>query len=700
MVEHDREVIRSADHLLDFGPQAGAAGGRIVASGPPTSLLNAQVSLPAGADAGAEQPGDTRSPASRAVVEQWSTPDESLTRAYLCGAAAIPIPSNRRGISSAAGWLTVRGARQHNLKNIDVAIPLGRFVCVTGVSGSGKSSLVNDILWPALANQVLNAHLPLGDHDDVIIEGDINDVANVDQSPIGTTPASNPATYTGVFDSIRALFARLPDSKIRGYTANRFSFNRPGGRCEACEGQGQRRIEMHFMPDVWVECETCRGRRYNAETLEVRFKGKSIADVLDMSVAEALKLFENVPRVRRMLQTLADVGLDYVPLGQPAPTLSGGEAQRVKLAAELGQPDTGRTFYILDEPTTGLHFDDIRKLLAVIHRLVDLGNSVLVVEHNLDVIKCADWIIDLGPEAGAAGGQVVAAGTPEQIVQSLQRGGGAGLAVAEGVVAEPRRGARPRGVPKGGGSARLQAGRAGTISGAATAGHSVCFSHTAAALEPILRAGPYAERARYDPHAQVAQLIDGQRDGFGDVGRDVRMPWQTDGRKWHLEQRRSRTDQPRRWEPAALEYVLELVQQAGRALCGRGGASLFEPTNWSNRASVEVTAGDANIWFLHALTGGEWLLELYFQVPRGTFKWHELDAQLGLKTLDERADLETYGDWSRVDVRPRRGGLDAVVVYVHDKREIDTPGFRRFIRDAVRAYAAHVRPTLLKRGRE
>jgi len=642
VVEHDRDVIRHADRLLDFGPRAGTAGGRIVAQGAPAALLAE------GRRAGA------KAVVSTGEVDVLGDGERvSLTQAYLAGTMAIPIPSNRRPTKAwrptrrrraaapsdkarrraakpvSDGWLVLRGARQHNLANITVPIPLGRFTCVTGVSGSGKSSLVNDILWPALAVLLQHANLTVGEHD--ALEGieQIDKVINVDQSPIGSTPSSNPATYTGAFDWIRELFTRLPDSKVRGYQANRFSFNRPGGRCEACQGYGQRCIEMHFMPDVWVECETCGGRRYNPETLEVRFKGKNIADVLEMRVAEALELFANVPKVRRMLKTLADVGLDYVQLGQSAPTLSGGEAQRVKLAAELGKPDTGRTFYILDEPTTGLHFDDIRKLLTVVHRLVDLGNTVLVVEHNLDVLKCADWIIDLGPEAGDAGGLIVAMGTPEQIADR-----------DAGVVA------------KG----------------------AVC--HTGVALAPILAAGRHEPRELYDPRAHAEREIAVEKSGLGDVGRTVKMPWQADGRKWHLEQRRSRTETPRRWESQALEYVLELVQKAGE----------FQPTDWNNRASVEVGAAGMETWFLHALTGSEWLVELYFRVPPGTFKWQELDVQLGLKTLDEREDLETYGDWSRVDVRPRRAAMDAVWVGVHDKSEIDTPGFRKFVKAAAQAY--------------
>ncbi len=303
---------------------------------------------------------------------------------------------------SVAKALIVKGARQHNLRNIDVAFPLGAFIAVTGVSGSGKSSLVNEILYQTLARRLHRARTPAAAHDDILGLEHIDKVINVDQDPIGNSPLSNPATYTGVFDLVRELFAQLPESKVRGWQPRRFSFNQPGGRCEACEGNGQKKIEMHFLPDVWVECDVCHGKRYNPETLAVRYKNRSIADVLEMRVHEALELFDNIPKIRKVLQTLADVGLDYLSLGQAAPTLSGGEAQRVKLAAELARPSTGKTLYVLDEPTTGLHFDDVHKLLDVLNRLVDLGNTVIVVEHNLDVIKTADWVIDLGPEAGPA----------------------------------------------------------------------------------------------------------------------------------------------------------------------------------------------------------------------------------------------------------------------------------------------------------
>ena len=327
----------------------------------------------------------------------------------------------RSPLLPARSWLEIRGARHNNLKNIDVKIPLGTFTVVTGPSGSGKSSLVEDVLYASLARTLHRAKTFAGAHDAIRGIEQINKVIRVDQQPLGQTPSSNPATFTGAFDLIRALFAQLPEAKLRGYQPRRFSFNVPGGRCEKCEGNGQLRIEMHFLPDVWVECDTCHGQRYNEETLSVRYHGKSIAEVLDMPCGEAVQLFQSIPKIRRILQTLCDVGLDYLTLGQPAPTLSGGEAQRVKLAAELSRPDTGNTLYLLDEPTTGLHFDDLAKLLDVLNRLVELGNTVVVIEHNLDVIKTADWVIDMGPEAGDEGGYVVVAGTPEDVAAYAER---------------------------------------------------------------------------------------------------------------------------------------------------------------------------------------------------------------------------------------------------------------------------------------
>jgi excinuclease ABC subunit A len=381
VVEHDEQMMRAADYLVDMGPGAGEHGGHVVAEGPAKAVERVR---------------------------------DSVTGQFLSRKREIAVPERREGgIDS----FRVLGASMHNLKDIDVEFPVGKFVCVTGVSGSGKSTLVNEIVYKALANRLHRMRVKPGDHEAVEGIECFDKVIDIDQSPIGRTPRSNPATYTDIFTPIRELYSLTPEAKVRGYKPGRFSFNVRGGRCETCKGDGTIKIEMHFLPDVYVPCETCGGKRYNRETLEVRFKGKSIADVLDMSVEEALRFFAKIPKLRRRLQTLHDVGLDYIKLGQPATTLSGGEAQRIKLAKELGKIATGRTLYILDEPTTGLHFADIEKLLEVLQRLVDARNTVLVIEHNLDVIKQADWIVDLGPEGGEAGGEVIAAGTPEQVAE-------------------------------------------------------------------------------------------------------------------------------------------------------------------------------------------------------------------------------------------------------------------------------------------
>ncbi|MFT3855367.1 MAG: excinuclease ABC subunit UvrA [Ilumatobacteraceae bacterium] len=380
VVEHDEDTIRECDWIVDIGPGAGEHGGAVVYSGPVKGILKAK---------------------------------DSVTGQYLAGKKSVPVPTVRR--LPGAGFLTVKGAREHNLRDLDVKIPLGCFVCVTGVSGSGKSTLVRDILLPVLMQKIYKSKAAAGRHKTITGIEQLDKVIDMDQSPIGRTPRSNPATYTGVFDNIRKLFASTSEAKVRGYMPGRFSFNVAGGRCEACAGDGTIKIEMHFLPDVYVPCEVCKGDRYNRDTLDIAFKGKNIAEVLDMPVSEAVEFFANQPSIGRHMQTLADVGLGYVRLGQPAPTLSGGEAQRVKLASELAKRSTGHTIYLLDEPTTGLHFDDVRRLLTVLSRLVDQGNTVLVIEHNLDVIKTADWLIDLGPEGGSGGGLIVAEGPPEHV---------------------------------------------------------------------------------------------------------------------------------------------------------------------------------------------------------------------------------------------------------------------------------------------
>ncbi len=630
LVEHDREVIAGADQLLDFGPGAGAQGGRVVARGKPADVARQA---------------------------------DSVTGPYLSGKKAIAVPTNRRlasalppasGAKTASrrkgeappaeplppggGWLEVLGARHHNLKNVDARIPLGALTAVTGVSGSGKSSLVDDVLYNSLARLLHRASTVPGSYDSLLGVEQINKVIRVDQQPLGNTPSSNPATYTGAFELVRALFAQLPESKLRGYTARRFSFNVPGGRCETCEGNGQIRVEMHFLPDVWVECETCRGQRYNPETLAVRFRGHSIADVLGLSCGRALELFENIPAIRRILQTLCDVGLDYLTLGQSAPTLSGGEAQRVKLAAELARPDTGKTLYLLDEPTTGLHFEDLAKLLEVLHRLVDLGNTVVVIEHNLDVIKTADWLIDLGPEAGDAGGQIVGLGTPEDLVHAS--------------------GQTPRGKSRRGAAAPV--------------------SHTARLLADVLAAGPHQPRAKFDPVAHAAKAR--QQQDLGDVGRDVPMPWESDGRKWHTRDRVSRSGEPCHWDGRILARVVDHIHELGS----------FSATNWSQRNVVEIFGQKkTDGWFFHAMTGHPWLLTLKFRAARGTFDRETLTAALGLKPLNELPDLPVYGSEPRVKCQQLRGPWQEVQVQVYTWEEVDRPAFWKFVEQAVAGFDKH-----------
>ena len=635
VVEHDREVVASADQLLDFGPAAGRQGGEIVASGTP---------------------------------EEVARKRKSVTGPYLSGKKAIPVPTNRRMRSAECGvqnkkkpakkksdlrspisgipTLRVVGARHHNLKNVDVDIPLSMLTVVTGVSGSGKSSLVEDVIYNQLARTLHRASTNPGPHDRLVGVERVNKVIRVDQRPLGNTPSSNPATYTGLFELVRQLFAQLPEAKLRGYSARRFSFNVPGGRCDACDGVGQLCIEMHFLPDVWVDCDTCHGRRYNPETLEVRYRGRSIADVLEMSCGDALELFENIPKIRRILQTLCDVGLDYVALGQSAATLSGGEAQRVKLAAELSRPDTGSTFYVLDEPTTGLHFDDIAKLLDVLHRLVDLGNTVLVIEHNLDVIKQADWIIDIGPEAGAGGGEVVAIGTPEDIVTRFRNSEFASR--------------KKKSAPKKSAIRNPQ---------------SAILSHTASALAPLLEAGPHKKRKPFDFGAAESPQ-DNDLD-IHDLGSSVKMPWEIDGSRWHTRDRVSRSGQPCRWDGRILAEIERRIQQLGE----------FSPTEWNSRTIVEIAAAKkSDGWFFHAITGEPWLVKLKFRTAKKTFQRDQLMVDLDLKPLNDIPEIEAYGRTSRIRCKNLRGPWQEVQVAAYSWEEIDTPAFWTFLEKAVTGF--------------
>jgi excinuclease ABC subunit A len=633
VVEHDQEVIANSDFLCDFGPQAGRNGGEIVAHGTPAEVMKRR---------------------------------GSVTGPYLSGKKAIPIPTNRRpGLESSldepqpkkkkqtkkatkataapsktktkpiAERISVLGARHRNLKEIDVHFPLGTLTVVTGPSGCGKSSLVNEVLYNSLARRLHRAATIPGAHRKITGIEHINKVIRVDQQPLGNSPTSNPATYTGVFELIRTLFAQLPESKVRGFSARRFSFNVPGGRCENCLGNGEICIEMHFLPDVWVRCQECDGHRYNEETLAVQYHGQSISDVLNLSCAQAVQLFKNIPKIRKVLETLCDVGLDYVTLGQSAPTLSGGEAQRVKLAAELARPDTGRTLYLLDEPTTGLHFDDLVKLLDVLHRLVDLGNSVVLIEHNMDVIKSADWVIDMGPEAGADGGYVVAAGTPEQIVEHAKKY------------------ANARGAAKA----------------------KMLRSYTGEALAPFLERGTFAERKEFDPEAH-AKKFDGDMD-ISSVGKNIKPPWEVDGERWHTQDRIGRKGEEIQWDGQILSRVVETIQNAGE----------FSETNWENQTIVEICGPTKSLgWFFHAITAETYLLKMKFRVKRNTFKAAELLQRIPLKTLNQLEGLPVYGNQKRVTCKNLAGPWQEVEIRAHSFEEIDTPEFWSFIQEAAESF--------------
>jgi len=658
LVEHDREVIEAADRLYDFGPASGRFGGRIVAEGTPKQIMSK---------------GKT-----------------SLTGDYLSGRECIPVPPNRRiellaesddkkpsknGSSVArrnvkeyidppgGAWLTISGCRQNNLHGVELTIPLGTLCCVTGLSGSGKSSLIQETLARAVARHLKLKGPAPGPFDAMTGVEQISRVITVDQSPLGATPASNPATYTGVFDPIRTLYTKLPEAKIRGYKPGRFSFNRAGGRCDDCEGMGQKKIEMHFLPDVWVECETCQGKRYNQETLAVQYKGHSIADVLQLSIGQALEVFDNIPKIRAPLATLAAIGLDYLTLGQSATTLSGGEAQRVKLAAELAKPNSGRTLYLLDEPTTGLHFDDIAKLLKVLNSLVEQGNTVVIIEHNLDVIKTADWIVDVGPEAGVGGGHIVAHGTPEEIVAYAES------VPVNGAIKPSKR------------SAKKTSKRAVKAKEPASSSEQLMRSWTGELLAPVLENDARGE-------IEVFDVKDAKKKKAGDVdiaqvGRDIAAPWQENGRQWHTQSRVARNGKEVRWEGAALEFVIdELAQYAG-----------LKEANWNDQARVEITSEKkvGTGWFLHALTGDQWLLRLYFRVPKKTFDEADLQERFRLKPVDQLDELPVYGRGERVKTNQKKGAFQEVVIDIHWLEEIKTDEFRRFLKQAADAYLGQVK---------
>lgn len=704
VVEHDREVIEHSDFLCDFGPKAGRHGGQVVAHGSPLEVSKRRHSVTGpylSGKRGVPIPTNRREveldpvlPSSRkdigtaaAIVEQAKAPKKAAKgKRKTTKKSSRSLSSSRmtaygdqseiRAGNLGPQVLEVIGARHNNLKDVHLQIPLKTLTVVTGPSGCGKSSLVEDVLYRALAKTLHRASQLPGQHDEIRGLQFINKVIRVDQQPLGNSPASNPATYTGVFEPIRELFAQLPDAKLRGYLPRRFSFNVPGGRCEDCNGYGQTCIEMHFLPDVWLPCETCGGKRFNKETLDVKYHGFSIADVLEMTCAEAVDVFKNIPKIRRIVETLCDVGLDYVTLGQPAPTLSGGEAQRVKLAAELSRPDTGKTLYLLDEPTTGLHFDDLVKLLDVMHRLVDLGNTVVLIEHNLDVIKSADWVIDMGPEAGEQGGQVVAMGTPEQIV-SMSTGS---QLHSSGIYLESANGSNGKKKTATSKSAKKtatkkKATKKTTTTTSRQSKSKEIVSYTAEELEPVLAAGPYEERKRFDPNEQESPRRN-ELD-IEELGAQIKMPWEADGRKWHIHDRLDRAGEPVKWDGQVLERVVDRIEDTER----------FAETNWNSRSIVEITGPKAAAgWFFHAITAETWMLKLKFRVARSTFKREELMERIPLKSLNELDEIPKYSNDPRLKCKNLTGPWQEVTLQVHSLDEIDHPGFWSFIDEAAEAF--------------
>ncbi len=701
MVEHDREVLEAADRLYDFGPGAGRFGGTITAQGTPREIKKSELSLTGKFLSGREEIVIPEQRRLRLVsTDQVAVKDKSVAKKKGTKQVAVaevevsPVTIVRPSpyeVPPGGGWLELLGARQHNLRNVDLRIPLGTLTAVTGVSGSGKSSLIDDTLARAIARKLHRASTQPGPYDELNGLQFLSKLIVVDQQPLGTTPASNPATYTGVFEHIRELFARMPEAKVRGYSATRFSFNRPGGRCEACEGNGQKLIEMHFLPDVWVECDVCRGHRYNAETLAVKYRGQSIADVLAMSIGQALELFDNIPKIRAPLSVLAAIGLDYLTLGQPAPTLSGGEAQRVKLAAELARPQAGKTLYLLDEPTTGLHFDDIRKLLKILNSLVDAGNTVVVIEHNLDVIKTVDWIIDLGPHAGSEGGWITAEGTPEEVAKIATERAIAGI---NGAAKVQTAGAKKNKTQLAETTARKRSGQnhqtlavsdQGLFDSDGDLTNGTHRSLTGEVLAGVLADGKRGDRETFDAAAARKKQA-GDLDPTK-IGADAKMPWESDGRRWHTVEGLANNGQPRRWKGAMLAKIIDALEASEQ----------FSPTDWNERSRVEVAAKPKTIgWFLHAYTGDEWLLSLKFRVPKKTFVEEALSSELGLKDVNDLDDIPVYNRQPRVRIRPSTNGpFEEVTISLIDMTEIESAAFERFFAAAQKSFISRATPEAL-----